>query len=79
VGPYTEYATYASLIDGSLFETAKKDIAPARFVPRGRKRVAYTRMVWGFVCMGVFVIFGGKCHYESVLADAWLQKNFLDR
>ncbi|KAF8580586.1 MBOAT-domain-containing protein [Ramaria rubella] len=82
VGPYTEYATYASLIDGSLFETAGgRGENGGRFkrVPSGRKRVAYTRMIFGFVCLGLFVLFGAKYSYESILEDAWLQKSLLNR
>lgn len=79
VGPSIEYVTYASLVDGSLFESAEKEPGPARYVPRGRKRVAYTRMASSFICMGVFVVFGGKYHYETILKDEWLQKGFLER
>ena len=80
VGPYTEYATYAALIDGSLFESAgENDRARVKFVPHGRKRVAYTRMITGFACLGLFVVLGGKYPYQSVLTDSWLQKGFLNR
>ena len=80
MGPYTEYATYASLIDGSLFESVKANgLARVRRVPHGRKRVAYTRMVTGFACLGLFVVLGGKYSYQSVLTDSWSRKSFLNR
>ena len=80
VGPYTEYSTYASLIDGSLFESAgENNHARAGYVPHGRKRVAYTRMGTGFACLGLFVFLGRKYPYQSVLTDSWLQKGFLNR
>ncbi|KAF8499985.1 MBOAT-domain-containing protein [Gautieria morchelliformis] len=80
VGPYTEYTTYASLIDGSLFESAGEDgRTRVKHVPRGRKRVAYTRMGTGFLCLGLFVVLGGRFPYQSVLTDAWLQKGLLNR
>jgi len=80
VGPYTEYATYASLIDGSLFsEGQQTTTSGVKRVPHGRKRVAYNRMVSGLMFMGIFVLFGGKYAYETVLTDAWLHKGFLNR
>ena len=82
VGPYTEYATYASLIDGSLFEPREgqgENGVPVKRVPHGRKRVAYNRMLSGLGFLGLFVLFGSKHAYDTVLADAWLQKSFLNR
>ncbi|KAI0796503.1 MBOAT, membrane-bound O-acyltransferase family-domain-containing protein [Abortiporus biennis] len=80
VGPYLEYADYMSLIDGSLFKTTDKVDAQVksifsgrRIVPRGRKRVAYKKMVFGLVYLGTYVVFGGSYNYGVAVQD-WFAK-----
>lgn len=70
--------TYASLIDGSLFVVAQSE-DKGRYVPRGRKRVAYTRMLTGFISLGIYVFLSGTLTYKVVLSDAWLSKKLFTR
>lgn len=78
VGPATDYATYISMIDGSLFASAQPGDRD-RYVPRGRKRVAYTRMLTGFAFLGVYVSFSGSFTYYAALRDSWLSKSLSAR
>ncbi|KAF8507843.1 MBOAT, membrane-bound O-acyltransferase family-domain-containing protein [Hysterangium stoloniferum] len=78
VGPYTEYSTYASLIDGSVYESAEGQVSNGskkfKYVPHGRKRVAYTRMLSGFISLGLYVLLGTTYQYQTILTDSWLLK-----
>ncbi|GJJ07177.1 hypothetical protein Clacol_001377 [Clathrus columnatus] len=74
VGPSLEYMTYASLIDGSLFASSQSG-DKGRYVPRGRKRVAYTKLLIGFISLGIYVSFSGSYTFQVASADAWLSKS----
>ncbi|KAL4075636.1 MBOAT, membrane-bound O-acyltransferase family-domain-containing protein [Scleroderma yunnanense] len=69
VGPYIDYVSYMSLIDGSLFKTAPGEAkSPSRrAIPDGRKRVAYRKMLAGLVYLGLFVVLTPKFRYEAFL------------
>ncbi|KIJ56948.1 hypothetical protein M422DRAFT_218786 [Sphaerobolus stellatus SS14] len=82
VGPYTEYATYAALIDGSLFGAMAEGQVKGskrKFVPHGRKRVAYTRMMQGFFFMALFVLLGEKYNYEATLTPDFVKHGPITR
>ncbi|KAI0092435.1 MBOAT, membrane-bound O-acyltransferase family-domain-containing protein [Irpex rosettiformis] len=87
VGPYLEFANYRALIDGSVFKIIEKEsearraavTIPGRLVPRGRKRVAYRKMVTGLVYLGLFVFFGGQYNYSIAIQDWFPSKSILYR
>jgi len=82
VGPYTEYATYAALVDGSLFDSMAEGQVQGskrKYVPEGRKRVAYTRMILGFISLGLFVSLGNNYSFQAVLHPSFLRKSPIAR
>lgn len=87
VGPYLEFAEYMDLIDGTLFKAlekadeAKRSAAtiPGRLVPRGRKRVAYRKMLMGLVYLGLFVVLGGQYNYSIAVADSFTERSLFYR
>lgn len=87
VGPYLEFAEYMNLIDGTLFKPLEKideekrasATIPGRLVPRGRKRVAYRKMVMGLVYLGLFVVLGGKYNFSIGVQDSFVQRSLLYR
>lgn len=75
VGPYLEYSSYMSLIDESIFKSTAAngnvhDTKSARKVPRGRKRVAYRKMIMGLIFLGLFVTLGGSFNY-GMATKSW--------
>ncbi|KAJ3558940.1 hypothetical protein NM688_g636 [Phlebia brevispora] len=87
VGPYLEFADYMNLIDGTLFKAIDKESeerraavkVPGRLVPRGRKRVAYRKMIMGLMYLGIFVVLGGQYNYGIAIQDWFAQKSLLYR
>lgn len=87
VGPYVEFADYMNLIDGTLFKAIDKEVEekraaakiPGRLVPRGRKRVAYRKMVVGLVYLGLFVVLGGQYNFGIALQDWFTERSLLYR
>jgi len=85
VGPYLDFADYTSLIDGSLFKITDKadekvveaNTVVGRVVPKGRKRVAYWKMLIGLGFLGCFVVFGGSYNYHTTGEKWWLEQNLL--
>jgi lysophospholipid acyltransferase len=115
VGPASDYASYHSLIEGTLFvkpvgtneasrfalkenegrlsskssegvkgeERKDRDLEPlvesslpqphARLlIPRGRKTIAYLKLVVGLGMLGFYSVFGGKMAYERIVGEeAW--------
>jgi len=75
VGPYLEYSSYMSLIDESIFKSNAangnaRSSKSARKVPKGRKRVAYRKMILGLIFLGLFVTLGGSFNY-GVATQPW--------
>lgn len=76
-----------NLIDGTLFKSIEKAdeekrafaTIPGRLVPRGRKRVAYRKMVMGLIYLGLYVVLGGQYNYSIAIQDWFAQKSFLYR
>lgn len=76
-----------NLIDGSLFKIIDKEAEekraavtiPGRLVPRGRKRVAYRKMVTGLVYLGLFVVFGGQYNFSIATQDSFVQRSLFYR
>ncbi|PAV20812.1 MBOAT-domain-containing [Pyrrhoderma noxium] len=82
VGPYLDFASYMSLIDetiykanGSKNETEKK----GRLVPKGRKRVAYRKLITGLIFLGLFVTQNGKFNFSVSLQDQFIKESLLYR
>lgn len=75
------------LIDGTRFKALEKAedekfkavSIPGRLVPRGRKRVAYRKMVTGLIYLGLFVVLGGQYNYGMATQDWFVTKPLLYR
>ncbi|KAL1665658.1 MBOAT, membrane-bound O-acyltransferase family-domain-containing protein [Schizophyllum commune] len=66
VGPYLDYSEYNELVTEALYKGVQ--VAPGqRRVPKGRKRVAYRKMVKGLIFLGLFVLFGGTYNFGASL------------
>ncbi|PCH41333.1 MBOAT-domain-containing protein [Wolfiporia cocos MD-104 SS10] len=82
VGPSLEYANYDTLIHGTLFKALENDkehaksIRQRKLIPKGRKRVAYRRMLYGLIFLGAYVTFGGSYNIGVVVQD-WFAKRSL--
>ncbi|CAL1701570.1 unnamed protein product [Somion occarium] len=86
VGPYLEFADYMNLIDGTVFKstlTAEEQnnayIPARRLIPKGRKRVAYRKMVIGLGFLGVFVLFGDNYTFGAAVKDDFARMNIFNR
>lgn len=71
VGPYLEFANYQALVDGTTFKTGTSDdtgdVGSKRLIPKGRKRVAYRKMITGLVFLYAFVTYSGRFNYGVAL------------
>lgn len=76
------YTDYIDLIDGTLFKSieaadeAKRAgvIVPGKLVPKGRKRVAYQKLLIGLVYLGLYVNFWGQWNFSVTLQDWFVKK-----
>lgn len=84
VGPYLEFADYMNLIEGTVFKSLLKEdrdskIPARRLIPKGRKRVAYSRGLLGLVCLGIFVVFGGTHTYAAAVTEKFAKMDLIQR
>ncbi|KAI9572388.1 MBOAT, membrane-bound O-acyltransferase family-domain-containing protein [Boletus coccyginus] len=79
VGPYLDYASYASLIDESLFKSVEFMKPTRRAIPNGRKRVAYRKMLMGLVFLGLFVVLGPSYNFAIALMPWFAEQTLLYR
>ena len=81
VGPYLDYAEYRALVDESVFaaHAGNGRTKPGRAIPAGRKRVAYAKMGLGLGFLGLFVVFGGSCHFGVALTPWFVSKGWAYR
>ena len=83
VGPSLEYADYDILIHGTLFKQLEKKDDTGRgskkLIPKGRKRVAYRRMVLGLAMLGTYVTFSGNANLTVTVQDWYMKRGFLYR
>ena len=79
VGPHLDYASYISLIDGSLFDSVKSSKPMPRAIPDGRKRVAYRKMLMGLLFLGLFVVLSPSYNFAIALTPWFAEQNFLYR
>lgn len=67
-----------AVINETSFTTSKgkeKENVSGRRVPKGRKRVAYTKMITGLIFLGVYVFFIGRFNFTVVLDDWFMTKS----
>jgi len=79
VGPYLEYATYLSLVNGTLLDVATGGSEPRRPIPNGRKRTAYRKMLFALGYLGIYMGVAPKFSYNTPLTDWFLEQNFFFR
>ena len=80
VGPYLEFATYSSLITGSLFDvTSGGSSEPRRPIPMGRKRTAYRKMLFALGYLGFFMAFSPRISFHTSLKHWFLEQSLLSR
>lgn len=83
VGPYLDYNSYQSLIDGSIFKISEgnqpKREDKDRFIPRGRKRMAYRKMVKALIFLGLYTTCYGTFNYTVALKPWFAKKHVLYR
>ncbi|THH12341.1 hypothetical protein EW145_g8 [Phellinidium pouzarii] len=83
VGPYLDFASYISLVDESLFSTKKgkekEAFTGGRRIPKGRKRVAYKKLLIGLAFLGLYVTQIGTFNLGVSLQKWFVQKNLLYR
>lgn len=85
IGPSVDYATYDSLVTGTIFKTAppgtgaEQEKAAKRRTPYGRRRVAYLHFVIGLAFLGVYAIYGGRGSYARILGPDWAKWGVLTK
>src|SRR6266550_1781220 len=81
VGPYLDYQEYSDLINETTFRKLEvRDKAKiGRLIPKGRKRVAYMKMLMGLIYLGIFVVLGGTHNFAVALTPWFASKPLLFR
>ncbi|KAI0650143.1 MBOAT-domain-containing protein [Trametes meyenii] len=88
VGPYLTFNEYRALVSGSLYQAAEKreedelsfsDPMPQRLVPRGRKRVAFRKMIVGLLFLGAYVVFYPEANFHLTIEDEFEAKRLFSR
>ena len=81
VGPYLDFSEYMELINETTFQNAqvKAKIKPGRRLPPGRKRAAFTKMFFGLVYLGAFVLYSGKYNFQVALKPEFMKHSLLMR
>jgi hypothetical protein len=77
IGPYLVFADYTALVYETVFvnSPAKSGAAVRQTMPAGRKRTAFSVMLRGLVCLGLYVVFGPKFNFSVLLEESWKAKN----
>ena len=80
VGPYLEFATYMSLITGSLFDvTSSGSPEPRRPIPIGRKRIAYRKMLFALGYLGIYMGLSPQISFQTSVTDWFLEQSLPSR
>lgn len=80
VGPYLEFATYSSLITGSLFDvTSGGSSEPRRPIPIGRKRTAYRKMLFALGYLGIYMGLSPQISFQTSVTDWFLEQSLPSR
>ena len=80
VGPYLEFATYSSLIAGSLFDvTSVGGSEPHSPIPTGRKRTAYRKMLFALGYLGIYMGLSPQISFQTSVTDWFLEQSLPSR
>jgi len=79
VGPWLEYQAYENVITESHFVGYERKDKKSRNIPKGRKRVAYIKMLMGLFYLGCYVVFSGTYNYGSMLKPWFKDMNMGQR
>jgi hypothetical protein len=85
IGPSLDYATYDSLVKGTIYTTpppgtgTEQAKAAKRRIPYGRKRVAYLHLIIGLAFLGIYAVYGSRGSYTRILGDDWSKWGHLTR
>ncbi|KAN0124505.1 MBOAT, membrane-bound O-acyltransferase family domain containing protein [Russula decolorans] len=80
VGPYLEFATYSSLITGSLIDVASGGSSePRKQIPIGRKRTAYRKMLFALGYLGIYMGLSPQISFHTSVTDWFLEQNLPSR
>lgn len=63
-----------ALVNETLYEGAKTDPNGSKRVPAGRKRVAYQKLFFGLIALGLYAVYGSKFNYTVMLTSWWTAK-----
>jgi lysophospholipid acyltransferase len=74
VGPYLEFATYSSLVDGTLFDVTGGS-EPRKPIPTGRKRTAYRKMLFALAYLGIYMGLSPKISFHTSVTDWFLEQS----
>lgn len=74
VGPFLEYATYSSLIDGTLFDATSGSEPRGRPIPNGRKRTAYRKMLLALGFLGIYMGVAPRISFQTAATDWFLEQ-----
>ena len=75
VGPYLEFATYSSLVDGTLFDVTAGPDQPRKSIPTGRKRTAYRKMLSALVFLGIYMGLSPIISFHTSVTDWFLEQS----
>jgi lysophospholipid acyltransferase len=78
VGPYLEFATYLSLVGGTLFDVTGGS-EPCRPIPSGRKRTAYRKMLFALGYLGVYMGLSPTISFHTSVTDWFLEYSLPSR
>jgi lysophospholipid acyltransferase len=76
VGPYIEYATYSSLVDGTLLDVTGGSEPHGPTIPYGRKRTAYRKLLLGLGFLGVYMGVAPKISFYTAVTDWFLEQGW---
>jgi len=80
VGPYLEFATYSSMIAGSLFNVTSSGSSELRRpIPIGRKRIAYRKMLFALGYLGIYMGVSPKISFQTSVTDWFLELSLPSR
>lgn len=80
VGPYLEFATYLSLINGSSMDGTSGDSSePRRPNLIGRKRTAYRKMLFALGYLGIYMGVSPQISFQTSVTDWFLEQSLPSR
>jgi lysophospholipid acyltransferase len=67
------------LVNETMFKKLAVKGKNGRNIPAGRKRVAYRKMLFGLVYLGIFVVFSGTWNYGISMTPWFVEQSLLYR